>query len=127
MLRRLCNALSYELNLKRYYKLYAACYALDGIVTSILLIILWLYVPMAYYVVFVAYNAYLDASIYVGETYLGLHPDALIYTRNMIAETIDVTATGNTLIVVWVTGSIIRCYMAYQVYLRGQRESDEKV
>ncbi len=127
MLTRFCDWASYELNLKQYYRYYAALYTLDGVATSLVLILLWLYVPWTHFYLNVLYKGLLDVTIYIGDAWLGLHPEALVASADLIYETLDTDTLGNTLITLCTSIGFTRAYFGYRIYMRGAREASEKV
>lgn len=100
MLTRLYDRASYELNLKTYYKYYAMYYASEGIIAFIGIVLVWIYVPLARFILHASYKSLLDKTIHIGDAWLGLHPTALADTCDVIYEDMDTDTLGNTLITI---------------------------
>lgn len=127
MLARLCDWAAYEFNLKQYYAYYAVFYALDGLVTSLVLVILWNYVPLTHFMLHALYKCVLDTTVHIGGTWLGLHTEALDDSRNIIYENMDTDTLGNMLVTIITSIDLLRTYFGYKIYMRGIREASEKV
>jgi hypothetical protein len=127
MLSRLIETASWHLNLKRYYAYYSAVFFLDGVLTALAVLLLWLYVPMARFIFSAFYRWLLDTSVYVGVDYLGAHPGAMQEACQTVYQYMDVERVGNTFITVLVLGLLARSCLAYGIYRRGLVEANEKI